>query len=73
MTRVGLLPSLIHYAGKVVTQQQLLKVVWGPHHTEQAHYLKVHVAQLRRKLEADPARPCYLLTEPGVGYRLASE
>ncbi len=68
-----LLTTLIRHAGKVVTQQQLLKEVWGPHHTEQAHYLRVYIAQLRRKLEADPARPRYLLTEPGVGYRLASE
>ncbi len=68
-----LLTTLIRHAGKVVTQQQLLKEVWGPQHTEQAHYLRVYVAQLRRKLEADPARPWYLLTEPGVGYRLASE
>ncbi|MDD5558426.1 response regulator [Candidatus Methylomirabilis sp.] len=68
-----LLTTLIRYAGKVVTQQQLLKEVWGPQSTEQAHYLRVYVAQLRRKLEADPARPRYLLTEPGVGYRLASE
>jgi two-component system KDP operon response regulator KdpE len=68
-----LLTTLIRYAGKVVTQQQLLKEVWGPQCTEQAHYLRVYVAQLRRKLEADPARPRYLLTEPGVGYRLASD
>jgi len=68
-----LLTTLIHYAGKVVTQQQLLKEVWGPHQTEQSHYLRVYVAQLRRKLEADPARPRYLLTEPGVGYRLAAD
>ncbi len=68
-----LLTTLIHHAGKVVTQQQLLREVWGPQHTEQAHYLRVYVAQLRRKLEADPARPRYLLTESGVGYRLASE
>jgi two-component system KDP operon response regulator KdpE len=68
-----LLTTLIRYAGKVVTQQQLLKEVWGPQCTKQAHYLRVYVAQLRRKLEADPARPRYLLTEPGVGYRLASE
>lgn len=68
-----LLTTLIHYAGKVVTQQQLLKEVWGPHQTEQPHYLRVYIAQLRRKLEADPARPRYLLTEPGVGYRLAPE
>ncbi|PWB80602.1 MAG: DNA-binding response regulator [Candidatus Methylomirabilota bacterium] len=68
-----LLTTLIHYAGKVVTQQQLLKEVWGPHQTEQSHYLRVYVALLRRKLEVDPARPRYLLTEPGVGYRLAAE
>src|SRR5713226_688225 len=54
-------------------KRQLLKEVWGPAHTEQAHYLRVYMAQLRRKLEADPARPRYLLTEPGVGYRLAAE
>src|SRR5574341_1564919 len=68
-----LLTTLIRYAGKVVTQQQLLKEVWGPHQTEQPHYLRVYVAQLRRKLETDPARPRYLLTEPGVGYRLAAD
>jgi two-component system KDP operon response regulator KdpE len=68
-----LLTTLIRHAGKVMTQGQLLKEVWGVHHTEQAHYLRVYIAQLRRKLEADSARPRYLLTEPGVGYRLASE
>lgn len=68
-----LLTTLIHYAGKVVTQRQLLKEVWGPHQTEQPHYLRVYIAQLRRKLETDPARPRYLLTEPGVGYRLAAD
>jgi len=68
-----LLTTLIRYAGKLVTQQQLLREVWGPHQTEQPHYLRVYIAQLRRKLEADPARPRYLLTEPGVGYRLAAD
>ena len=68
-----LLTTLIHHAGKVLTHRQLLQEVWGPHHGEQAHYLRVYVAQLRRKLETDPARPRYLLTEPGVGYRLAAE
>ena len=53
--------------------QQLLREVWGPAHTEQAHYARVYMAHLRHKLEAEPARPRYLLTEPGVGYRLASE
>ncbi len=68
-----LLTTLIHHAGKVMTHNQLLTEVWGPNQVDQAHYLRVYAAQLRRKLEADPARPRYLLTEPGVGYRLASE
>lgn len=68
-----LLTMLVHHAGKVLTHRQLLKEVWGPSHVEQAHYLRVYMAQLRRKLEADPTRPRYLLTEPGVGYRLAAE
>ncbi len=65
-----LLQVFVKYAGKVVTQRQLLSEVWGPNQTEQAQYLRVYVAQLRRKLEADPARPKLLQTEPGVGYRL---
>lgn len=68
-----LLATLVRHAGRVLTHRQLLREVWGPHHTEQAHYLRVFTAQLRRKLEADPARPQYILTEPGVGYRLAGE
>jgi two-component system KDP operon response regulator KdpE len=68
-----LLMVLIRHAGKVLTHRQLLTDVWGPAHTDQAHYLRVYMAQLRRKLEADPARPRYLLTEPGVGYRLTLE
>ncbi len=68
-----LLTILVRHAGRVLSQRQLLKEVWGPAHTEQAHYLRVYMAQLRRKLEADPARPRYFLTEPGVGYRLAAE
>ena len=68
-----LLTMLVRHAGKVVTHQQLLREVWGPAHTEQAHYARVYMAHLRHKLEAEPTRPRYLLTEPGVGYRLASE
>jgi two-component system KDP operon response regulator KdpE len=68
-----LLTTLVRHAGKVVTHQQLLREVWGPSHTEQAHYVRVYMAHLRHKLEAEPARPRYLLTEPGVGYRLAAE
>jgi two-component system KDP operon response regulator KdpE len=66
-----LLTTLIRHAGKVLTHRQLLKDVWGPHQVEETHYLRVFMANLRRKLEADPARPRYLLTEQGVGYRLA--
>jgi len=68
-----LLGVLLRHAGRVVTQRQLLNEVWGPNHTEQAQYLRVYVAQLRRKLEGDSARPRHLLTEPGVGYRLVTE
>jgi two-component system KDP operon response regulator KdpE len=68
-----LLTTLVRHAGKVVTHQQLLRDVWGPGHDAQAHYVRVYMAHLRHKLEAEPARPRYLLTEPGVGYRLAVE
>jgi two-component system KDP operon response regulator KdpE len=68
-----LLATLVKHAGKVLTHRQLLREVWGPPYADHAHYLHVYMAQLRRKLEADPARPRYLLTEPGVGYRLAAE
>jgi two-component system KDP operon response regulator KdpE len=68
-----LLMVLIRHAEKVVTHQQLLKEVWGPACTTETHYLRVYMGQLRRKLEADPARPRYLITEPGVGYRLKVE
>jgi two-component system KDP operon response regulator KdpE len=66
----GMLSVLARHAGKVVTHRQLLRDVWGPSYAEQTHYLRVHMAQLRRKLEKDPARPQLLTTEPGVGYRL---
>jgi two-component system KDP operon response regulator KdpE len=65
-----LLTVLVNNAGKVVTHTQLLKEVWGPAYADQQQYLHVYMAQLRRKLEADPARPKFLLNEPGVGYRL---
>jgi two-component system, OmpR family, KDP operon response regulator KdpE len=68
-----LLQVLIQHSGKVITQRQLLNEVWGPQHTEQAQYLRVYIAQLRRKLEGNSARPKYLQTEPGVGYRLVTE
>jgi len=65
-----LLSALAQYPGRVLTHEQLLRQVWGPGYTEQRHYLRVYMAQLRHKLEQDPSRPRYLLTEPGVGYRL---
>jgi two-component system KDP operon response regulator KdpE len=65
-----LLAVLIRNAGRVLTHRQLLKEVWGPSHVDRSHYLRVYMAQLRHKLERDPARPKLLLTEPGVGYRL---
>jgi len=67
-----LLAVLIRHAGKVLTHRQLLLDVWGPAYVEHAHYVRIYMGQLRRKLEADPAQPRYLLTEAGVGYRLAS-
>jgi two-component system KDP operon response regulator KdpE len=68
-----LLTTLIRYAGKVVTHRQLLREVWGPAYAGESQYLRVYMAQLRHKLEADPARPRYLVTELGVGYRLKVE
>jgi two-component system KDP operon response regulator KdpE len=65
-----LLQVLLAHPGKVLTQRQLLNEVWGPSSVDQAQYLRVYVAQLRRKLEADPTRPKHLQTEPGVGYRM---
>lgn len=64
---------LARNAGRVLTHRQLLKDVWGPPYTEHTEYLRVFVGQLRHKLEQDPARPRYLLNEPGVGYRLKSD
>jgi two-component system KDP operon response regulator KdpE len=56
--------------GRLVTHRQLLREVWGPQYGEETHYLRVHVAHIRAKLERDPSRPRYVITEPGVGYRL---
>jgi len=65
-----LLALLAQNAGRVLTHSQILKEVWGPGHADETHYLRVYMAQLRRKIEAEPARPRLLQTEPGVGYRL---
>jgi two-component system KDP operon response regulator KdpE len=72
-TEYKLLTVLVRYSGRVLTHQQLLKEVWGPHHAQDTHYLRVHLAQLRRKIEPNAAQPRYLLTETGVGYRFADQ
>lgn len=69
-TEYRLLILLARNAGKVLTHRQILKEVWGPTHAAETHYLRVYMAQLRRKVENDPARPRLLTTEPGVGYRM---
>ncbi len=68
-TEWQLLEILVRNAGRLVTQRQLLQEVWGPAYESESNYLRVYVAQLRRKLEPEPSRPRYLLTEPGMGYR----
>jgi len=72
-TEYRLLTVLIRHRGRVLTHRQLLEAVWGPNYAEQTHYLRVYMGQLRHKLEADPARPRLLITEPAVGYRLRDE
>jgi two-component system, OmpR family, KDP operon response regulator KdpE len=67
-----LLRVLAQHEGKLLTHRMLLREVWGPAYQDESHYLHVYVSQLRRKLESDPARPQYLRTEPGAGYRLVS-
>jgi two-component system KDP operon response regulator KdpE len=69
-TEYDLLRVLVTHAGKVLTHRHLLQEVWGSVYEEEAHLLRVHMSNLRAKLEAEPARPRYILTEPGVGYRL---
>jgi len=65
-----LLVLMARNAGKVLTHRTILKEIWGPAQTHQSHYVRVHMAELRKKIEQDPARPRLLVTEPGVGYRL---
>jgi two-component system, OmpR family, KDP operon response regulator KdpE len=68
-TEYDLLRALVHSAGRVLTHNQLLRQVWGAAYEEEAHLLRVNVSNLRRKIETNPDRPTYILTEPGVGYR----
>jgi two-component system KDP operon response regulator KdpE len=69
-TEYDLLRTLVTHAGKVLTHHQLLREVWGRGYEEELHMLRVNISNLRRKIEPDPTRPRYILTEPGVGYRL---
>lgn len=70
VTEYALLRLLARHAGRIMTHRQILREVWGPNAGEQTHYLRVYVARLREKIEAEPSRPTLLVTEPGVGYRL---
>jgi len=70
-TEFKLLSVMVKNAGRLLTHQQLLSEVWGPGSTNESHYVRVYVNQLRQKLEADATRPRYLMTEQGIGYRLA--
>ncbi len=69
-TEYDLLRLLMQNAGKVITHRQLLRGVWGPGYETEPHLLRVNISNLRRKIETDPARPRYIVTEPGVGYRM---
>ena len=68
-TEWQILETLVRHRGKLIAQKQLLRDIWGPAYETQTGYLRVHLANLRRKLEPEPARPRYLITEPGIGYR----
>jgi two-component system KDP operon response regulator KdpE len=69
----SILRTLAEHPGKLITHRQLLRAVWGPAYETETHYLRVHVAHIRSKIEPDPARPRYVLTDPGVGYRLREQ
>jgi two-component system KDP operon response regulator KdpE len=72
-TEYDLLRLLVTHAGKVLTHSQILRQIWGVAYVEQPHVLRVNISNLRHKIETDPSRPRYILTEPGVGYRLRAE
>ena len=72
-TEYSLLRLFVQHAGKVLTHRQILREIWGPTHVEHTHYLRVYLAHLREKLEANPAQPELFITEPGIGYRLVEK
>ncbi|MDV6303182.1 response regulator [Rhodococcus cerastii] len=71
-TEWGVLELLVRYEGKLVSQKDILRTVWGPGHERETHYLRIYLGQLRQKLERDPASPVHLITETGMGYRFVS-
>ena len=71
-TEYSLLRLFVQHAGKVLTHRQILKEVWGPNYVDQTHYLRVYMAHLREKIEANASEPELLITEPGIGYRLVA-
>ena len=71
-TEYDLLKYMIQHAGKVLTHRMILQAVWGPAHADQAQYLRVFIGQLRKKIERSPARPRFIITDPGVGYRFST-
>ncbi|HYA13433.1 MAG TPA: response regulator [Syntrophales bacterium] len=72
-TEYEILKYLALQADRVITHRQLLRAIWGPNYQDHTHYLRIYIAQLRHKIEADPSQPRYILTEPGVGYRLVKD
>jgi len=72
-TEWHILEMLVRHRGRLISQVQLLREVWGPTYQAETHYLRIYMSQLRRKLEPDPSRPRYFLTEPGMGYRFVDE
>jgi two-component system KDP operon response regulator KdpE len=72
-TQWHVVEALVRNPGRLVSQRQLLQEVWGPSYSDQTHYLRVFMAQIRRKLEPDPAKPRYFITEPGMGYRFEND
>lgn len=72
-TEFDLLKLLVKSAGKVVTQRQLLREIWGPNFVEHSHYLRIYISQLRQKIEEDPKAPKLIMTDAGIGYRLNIE
>ena len=68
-TEWQIVETLVRHPGRLITQRQLLQSVWGPQYEKETNYLRVYLAQIRRKLEPDPAKPRYFVTEPGMGYR----